>query len=207
MLTLLTAAAILAATPAALRWVRRKGAQRRTVNMRTTVIVERPITEVFDFCRDFENFPAIVDVLLSVEDTQDGRSRWSVRSPTGKTIGWDAVVTKYVPNSVIAWESVADSPVDARGLMRFSVLGADATRVDISLTYRPHHTDVADAIRSLVHPTNTKRLRAELVRASRELGVTTNRAELADMPPSGEGEPIRPRASDLPADEAPAGAP
>src|SRR5437868_780616 len=95
--------------PMGLQWLRRKGAARRVVDLRMTVVVERPIVDVFEFCRDFENFPELVDVLLSVEDSQDGRSHWAVRSPLGESIQWDAVVTKYVPNSVIAWQSVPGS--------------------------------------------------------------------------------------------------
>jgi uncharacterized membrane protein len=137
--------------------------------MRMSVVVERPIGEVFEFCRDFENFPQITDVLLSVEDSQDGRSHWSVRSPSGGTIGWDATVTKYVPNSVIAWESVPGSVVVAGGLMRFSALSPTETRVDVRLTYRPLRTDVFEAIHALFTPSNTQRLRSEVSQASRQL--------------------------------------
>ncbi|HMC53687.1 MAG TPA: SRPBCC family protein [Gemmatimonadaceae bacterium] len=137
--------------------------------MRTTLIVERPIAEVFEFCRDFENFPKIIDVLLSVEDSQDGRSHWAVRSPTGHSVEWNATVTKYVPNSVIAWESVPKSAVYASGLMRFAPLSNAETRLDLSLTYRPAETRFADALRALTVPTNSERLQAELARASQEL--------------------------------------
>ena len=158
-----------ASTPAILRWLKRTGAARRAIDMRTTLIVERPIAEVFEFCRDFENFPRIVDVLLSVEDTQDGRSHWAVRSPTGQSVEWDATITKYVPNSVLAWESVPGSPVHATGLMRFSPLSPNETRLDLSLTYRPMRTGLADAFRALTVPTNTRRMHTELVHAREEL--------------------------------------
>jgi len=158
-----------ASTPTVLRWLKRTGTARRSVDMRTTLIVERPIGEVFEFCRDFENFPKIVDVLLSVEDTQDGRSHWAVRSPTGHSVEWDAAVTKYVPNSVIAWESVPNSPVFASGLMRFSPLSATETRLDLSLTYRPNRTGLADALRALTVPSNSRRLHSELAQATQEL--------------------------------------
>jgi len=160
-----------ASTPSVLRWLKRAGTARRAIDMRTTLLVERPIAEVFEFCRDFENFPKIVDVLLSVEDTQDGRSHWAVRSPTGQSVEWDATITKYVPNSVIAWESVPGSLVYAGGQMRFSPLSANETRVDLVLTYRPNRTGLADALRALTVPTNFKRLRADLVHASQELSA------------------------------------
>ena len=165
------AAAVVAtmATPAILRWLRRLGAARRAIDMRMTVIVERPIGDVFEFARDFENFPQITDSLLSIEDSQDGRSHWAVRSPTGHSVEWDATVTKYVPSSVIAWESVPDSPVKASGLMRFFPLSSTETRVDLTITYRPLRTGFADALRALVGANNTARLRTELAQAMHEM--------------------------------------
>lgn len=159
--------------PAVMRWLRRTGSARRSVDLRMTVVVERPVSEVFEFCRDFENFPKIVDVLLSVEDSQDGRSHWAVRSPKGDAIEWDAIVTKYVPNAVIAWDSVPGSVVRAGGVMRFTPLSESVTRLDVSLTYQPLRTDLNEAIRSLVHSSNAKRLRGELVRAAREVSNAT----------------------------------
>jgi uncharacterized membrane protein len=155
--------------PKVMRWVRHAGAARRAVDMRMTVVVERPIAEVFEFCRDFANFPEITDVLLSVEDSQDGRSHWAVRSPTGTAVEWDATVTKYVPNSVIAWESVPGSTVQASGLMRFAPLSPTDTRVDVSITYRPQRTGFADAVKALVAPSNSRRIRSELANASHQL--------------------------------------
>lgn len=169
--TLATAVAIAGAvSPAVMRWVRRAGARRRAVDIRMTVVVEKPVTEVFEFCRDFENFPAILDVLLSVKDTQDGRSHWAVRSPRGEIIEWDATITKYVPQSVIAWESVPGSPVAATGLMRFFPLSSSDTRVDIAVTYLPKSTELGEALRALLAPKNAARLRSGVAEASATLG-------------------------------------
>ncbi len=155
--------------PTVARMVRRAGAARRAVDLRMSVVVERPITEVFEFSHDFENFPEITDELLSVEDSQDGRSHWVVRSPTGRTIEWDAIVTKYVPNAVIAWESVPGSSVESTGLMRFAPVSPGQTRVDITLTYLPLHTTLAEAIRAIFRSTSAQRLRSEVASASRTL--------------------------------------
>lgn len=130
-----------------------------------TVVVERPVAEVFEFCRDFENFPEVINAFLGVTDHQDGRSHWTVRTPRGEIIEWDALVTKYVPNSVIAWESQPGSAVQASGLMRFAPLSANETRVDISLTYLPKHTGLADAFSALFKGDNTRRLRQDIARA------------------------------------------
>lgn len=158
-------------TPTVLRWVRRAGAARRAVDLRMTVLVERPVHEVFEFCRDFENFAEVVNVPIEVVDSQDGRSHWSVRSPGGHAIEWDAVVTKYVPNSVIGWSSVPGSEVEASGLMRFSPLSPTETRVDLALRYLPGHTGLAEAIRALISQRNDRRIRSELSQASRDLAT------------------------------------
>jgi uncharacterized membrane protein len=165
------AASVIAGTavPALLRWARRSGTARRAVDIKMTIVVERPVHDVFAFCRDFENFPDIMDFLLSVEDSQDGRSHWAVRSPGGQTIEWDAVVTKYVPSSVIAWESVPGSVVSATGMMRFFPLSPAETRVDIKLTYLPRRTGLADALRALMIAPNAERIRSEIARAAGDL--------------------------------------
>jgi uncharacterized membrane protein len=168
-----------AAAPAVLRWVRRAGAARRAVDMRMTVVVERPVAEVFEFCRDFENFPEVINGFLSVTDHQDGRSHWKVQTPRGEIIEWDALVTKYVPNSVIAWESKPGSSVQASGLMRFAPLSAHETRVDVSLTYLPKHTGLAEAFRALLKGDNTRRLRADIANAPAAIN--------AKEPSSGQG--------------------
>lgn len=130
-----------------------------------TVVVERPVSEVFEFCRDFENFPEVINGFLEVTDHQDGRSQWKVQTPRGEIIEWEALVTKYVPNSVIAWESKPGSAIQASGLMRFAPLSASETRVDVSLTYLPKHTGLGEAFGALLKGDNTRRLREDIGRA------------------------------------------
>lgn len=137
--------------------------------MRMTVVVPRPIHDVFMFCRDFENFPRVLPSLLTIDDSQDGRSHWSARTPAGRVIGWDAGITKYVPNSVIAWESAPGSPVEASGLMRFEALSPNETRVEISVHYRPIHTGMADAFLALVGVSNATRVRSAFEKMTRNL--------------------------------------
>ena len=90
----------------------RAGDKRRRVSFKSVVDVARPVGEVFAFFKNFENFARVMRGIRSVIDYEDGRSHWEVYTPSGGTIAWDAVVTKYVPNNVIAWTSVPRSPVD-----------------------------------------------------------------------------------------------
>lgn len=159
------------------RLVVRTGAARRAIHLRFSVVIDRPVHEVFEFCHDFENFPRIIGGLHSVVDHQDGRSHWTVVTPSGRTIEWDAVVTKYVPNSVIAWESVRSSIVQSSGLLRFSPSPNGGTRLDLQVDYEPVSTSVDEALHALFDVPIEEQLRADLARVSFYLGSRPNQSD------------------------------
>jgi uncharacterized membrane protein len=138
------------------------GDRRRRISFKSVVDIERPVADVFAFFKNFENFARLTSSIRSVIDYEDGRSRWEVITPAGRTLTWNAVVTKYVPNSVIAWESVPQSPVETTGLVRFTPIDGGWTRLEVTFTYRPTRTDLSDAVHSLLAPPAARRLRADL---------------------------------------------
>jgi len=184
----LTASALLLAAfaPELTRQLLRVGAARRRVHLRKTIEIDRPVPEVFSFCRDFENFPRVVQSLRRVTDYQDGRSCWEVISPSGDVLSWNSEVTKYVPNVVIAWRSVPGSVVDCNGLIRFSPSARGGTRLRIEVDYDPCHTGISDAVRALFDVPRTEQLEADLSRANFYLTGEPRRAvaapDLEDQP-------------------------
>jgi uncharacterized membrane protein len=151
-----------AAQPLLEKRVQTVGDRRRRISFKSMVDIERPVADVFAFFKNFENFARLTTSIRSVTDYEDGRSRWEVITPAGRTLTWNAVVTKYVPNSVIAWESVPQSPVETTGLVRFTPIRKGWTRLEVTFTYRPTRTDLSDAVHSLLLPPATRRLRADL---------------------------------------------
>ena len=155
-----------AARPLLRDWVVRRGTARRRVRLRTTIEVARPVAEVFAFCKDFENFPRVIGSLRRVTDFQDGRSHWEAYSTSGHLLEWDAVVTKYVPNSVIGWASTPSSPVDMTGLIRFAAGPNDSTRLTIELTSAPRDGGLGEALHALTSRPRQQQILAEIQRAS-----------------------------------------
>lgn len=151
----------LAASPLLARGIRAAGMRRRQVALRSFVEVDRALPGVFAFFKDFENLPRVVGGLRSVIDHQDGRSHWVAFTPAGRLIEWDVVVTKYVPNSVIAWESTPNPLADMRGQLRFSPISPTRTRIDVEAYFSPVVTDFADAVSVLLGGGSERRLRAE----------------------------------------------
>jgi uncharacterized membrane protein len=160
--------------PVALAALVAAGLDRQHVVVHRAFDVTRPVHEMFVFFRDFENFSHLIEEIHCVEDFQDGRSHWEIRSPDGKLVAWDAVVTKYLPNAVIAWQSVAGSVVQSSGIVRFSPLSDGGTHLDIHMEYRPLHASLRAAVRALFAPHPSARIAAEL---------SQSRAYLEAMPP------------------------
>jgi uncharacterized membrane protein len=152
----------LAARPLIVTLITRAGARRRSLAFNASIEIGRPVSDVFAFFKDFENFPRVIGAVRSVIDHQDGRSHWEVYTPSGAVLAWDAVVTKYVPNSVIAWESVIRSLVESSGVARFTPLSTARTRVDLALTHHPLQTTLKDAVRALVAPHPSDQVHAHL---------------------------------------------
>lgn len=141
------------------------GARRDEVALRETLVFARNAHEMFTFCANFEHFPEIVSFLERVVDYDNGRSRWWARTPSGRLVEWEAMVTKYLPDQVIAWESVPNSPVRSSGLVRFRPLGSDRTRLDLTLRFTPGRPSAIEALASLIRPARSTRLRTDLARA------------------------------------------
>lgn len=155
----------IAVRPLMVRKIREAGARKRHLVAHSAIDIERPVSDVFAFFKDFESFPRVVGALRSVIDYEDGRSHWEVYTPSGQVASWEVVVTKYVPNSVIAWQSVPGSVVDMHGIVRFVSLGSGGTRVDLDLAYRPMRTGLSDALYALVSRQPAEQLTAALDQA------------------------------------------
>ena len=112
------------------------GAGRRAVDVQKTITIRAPIDRVFGFFANYQNFPQFMSNVREVRAGGNGRSHWVVAGPMGIHLSWDADLTDYVPNQVIAWRSVEGASVENAGIMRFQEENG-GTRVDIKLAYNP----------------------------------------------------------------------
>jgi uncharacterized membrane protein len=164
-----------AAFPPLAAFVRRAGARRRGAEIRMSMVIDRPVEDVFAFCRDFENYPRFIGSLRGVTDYGDGRSRWCASTPAGNTIEWEAVTTKYVPNRVIAWHTIAGSPVHATGTLRFRPEEGH-TCLQILLSYELiDESAMQDALAALISPPRTRQLEADVRKLATYLETALDR--------------------------------
>jgi uncharacterized membrane protein len=148
--------------------VRAAGTRRRSAEVRLSFVIAQPVERVFGFCRDFENFPRFIGALREVRDYGDGRSHWCASTPAGKTVEWDTVITKYLPNSVIGWRSVGSSPVRTTGIIRVKP-EEGGTRIQVVLSYHVSASRFADSVAALATPPQSQQLERDIHRMARYL--------------------------------------
>ena len=105
-----------------------------TQHIRESIEVQAPLHEVFFYWSNFQNFPRIMRNVEEVHATGPDTSHWRVKGPLGKTIEYDARTTEASPTRGIAWQS-AVVEVENSGLVRFEEVGADRTRIDVTMNY------------------------------------------------------------------------
>jgi uncharacterized membrane protein len=113
------------------------GGGREAVDIQKTINVDAPVDSVFGFWANYENFPRWMSHVREVKETGDGRSHWVVDGPAGVPVEWDAELTQFVPDEVIAWKSAPGAAIRQAGRVRFAPNADGSTRIDIKMTYNP----------------------------------------------------------------------
>jgi uncharacterized membrane protein len=168
-----------AATGAVGEALLRVGARRRNAHLRLSMVVPQPVSVVFRFCSNFENFPRFIRALREVQDFGDGRSHWCVRSGRDGSLEWDAVTTKFVTNRVVAWQSTAVSAVRMACTLRFVPERGDATCVKVSIDYSLPTERIKDAVSALTKRRGPRELEEDIRRLGQQLQPVATSADSA----------------------------
>ncbi len=103
-----------------------------------SVTIDRSREELYDFWRDFENLPQFMHNVRSVSILDARRSHWVIDAPAGRTVEWDAEITKDEPGRLIAWQSLEGASVRNGGQVEFlDSPDGRGTVVRVTLVYDP----------------------------------------------------------------------
>jgi uncharacterized membrane protein len=115
-----------------------RGKAAAKVPVSQTVTVNRPREELYEFWRDFNNLPQIMDNIRSVEKLDDKRSRWTIEAPAGTSVEFVSRLTDDQPGRLLAWESEEGAEVHNSGRIEFlDAAPGRGTMVRATISYDP----------------------------------------------------------------------
>jgi len=122
------------------------------VNIRTHVIVNRSRADVYAFWRRLENWPLFMRHLENVDELDGATSAWRLKVPGMGGVRWEARIVKEEKNSELSWHSVPGAVIETTAKINFSDTAADATRVDVMLSYRVPNDAIGERLSRMLTP-------------------------------------------------------
>lgn len=115
-----------------------------------SIIVDRPVAELYELWANFENFPYFMNNIKSVTKRGERLSHWVMEGPMGTTLEWDAVTTRLDHNQRIAWNTQGDEgDVITSGQVTFAELPRGQTELTVTLQYTPNKGVLGDVAAKL----------------------------------------------------------
>jgi uncharacterized membrane protein len=136
----------------------------RGVKVEHSVLINRPVVEVYRFWRNFENLPRFMDHLQSVTVLDENTSHWVAKGPAGTSIEWDAVIHNEIDDELIAWRTRPGADVSSAGSVHFTPVGQDATEVHVVLSYNPPAGRLGAAVAKILGEEPSKQIEDDLRR-------------------------------------------
>ena len=100
----------------------------------SSVVVEAPVTRVYEYWRNLENLPNFMSNIEEVRAIGPNKTHWRVKGPLGAKMEFDAQTTQDEEDHAIGWNSL-DGDVQTSGQVRFQELGPERTRVEVTMNY------------------------------------------------------------------------
>lgn len=114
------------------------------------IIVKADLDSAYRAWSNFENFPLFMKHVKSVTKTGTGTSHWEVQGPLGKTVEWDAEITRLEPNKRIGWSTKdRDGDLTTSGQVSFNPLQSNETEVTVMFHFEPKGGVAGDIITAL----------------------------------------------------------
>ena len=156
-----------------------RGKAGRNAPIQRTVTVNRPRQELYDFWRDFTNFPQFMDNIRSVEKLDERRSHWVIEAPAGTSVEFDSRIVEDEPGRLIGWESEEGASVPNRGRVEFiDAAPGRGTMVRATISYDPPGGAIGRAVAKVLQREPNVQARRDLRRFKQlmETGEITSSA-------------------------------
>lgn len=109
------------------------------------ITVNAPVSKVFAYWKNFENFPHFMNNLEKVQVTGPNTSHWEAKGPLGMDAKWDAETLTVEEDWKISWKSNGGN-VETHGAVTFHQEGPNQTRIVAGIEYTPPAGALGEAV-------------------------------------------------------------
>ena len=102
-----------------------------------TIKINAPISDLYDFWANPENYPRALSHVARIDRLGENLYRWTINGPAGVPVGWEGIITRAIPNTLVEWKSLPGSTIGNFGIVRFHPDYDATTHVQIRMFYRP----------------------------------------------------------------------
>ena len=155
------------------------------ITVEKSIVVDRPVHEVYRFWRNLSNLPRFMSHVESVKVLDDKHSYWVIRGPLNTKFEWEAEIFHEKQDEWIAWKSVDQYRFPNTGTIRFTpVKGKQgpATELRITFAYKPPGGVVTRQISNFFKKEPGSVLDGDLLRFKEiiETGIENHNGSLSD---------------------------
>jgi uncharacterized membrane protein len=147
------------------------------MNAKKSIVIQKSPEELYQFWRNFENLPVIMNHLQAVHVLDDKRSHWVAKAPLDQTVEWDAQIIDEKENQSIVWKSMEGADVDSTGSVTFTSANGSGTEVKVTLKYNPPAGVAGAAVATLFGENPQQQLEEDMQQF--KVMMESNFAELA----------------------------
>ncbi|MES2763498.1 MAG: SRPBCC family protein [Bacteroidota bacterium] len=123
------------------------------IHVKTSVIVERPRQEVYEFWRQLDNLPVFMKHLRSVIMIDSMTSDWELKVPGNiASVNWTSEIISDVRNEYIAWKSIEGSMIENAGVVQFIDMLEGGTGIYVDISYKAPLGRVGEGLGKLLKP-------------------------------------------------------
>jgi uncharacterized membrane protein len=137
----------------------------QSINIRTSLIVNKPKDEVYAFWRRLENLPLFMKHLASVTEIDSKHSHWEATIPGNiGRIKWNAEIVKEEPGYLIGWQSIPNSMVNNAGKVTFhDAADGKGTELEVVISYHPPAGELGIGLAKTLNPVFEKIIRQDVM--------------------------------------------
>lgn len=135
------------------------------INIRTSLVVNKPKDEVYAFWRKLENLPLFMKHIAAVTEIDQKHSHWEATIPgnIGK-VKWNAEIVKEEPGQMIGWQSIPNSTINNAGKVVFNdAMNGQGTELEVVISYHPPAGEIGAGIAKLLNPVFERIVREDVM--------------------------------------------